>query len=412
MAVTLTTPEDSMNLRCYQQVERFGIELLYPAARYVEALTKPMIRPRPGGPVVPNPIFQNPDGAPRTAGQVLFAGVVGVPWQDVSQPEDWNGDSLTFLSADELASQGRWDVILGDPNAGIAPTDALMVESIDPRPESPHPLLDGVSIVGPTVETNENPINGHEQAVLAQRDDLQFACIYPLEKPVKCNAENSDTCDCNSDEAAKNSPLCSGTQNTVDGTQVYGKAYPAVRELRVLRGVGSNAVVTSACPKQTGAASDSPLNGYQPALAAVARGIGERLAGDCLPSALPIDQCLVLEARQTDACSCDPATGRRDPNHATGAVLANARLDAQDLGYDAANLCLCEIAPLTDDALDRCDPATNGTTGPGYCYLDGNGAGAALLEACPADKKLALRFASAEPLPAPGALTFLSCGGG
>src|SRR5204862_3389618 len=57
LGTVLTLSEDSMNLRCFDQNKRFGIDLLYPVERYIEGLTKASITPRAGGPLVPNPLF-------------------------------------------------------------------------------------------------------------------------------------------------------------------------------------------------------------------------------------------------------------------------------------------------------------------------------------------------------------------
>jgi hypothetical protein len=413
--VILPLYEDSMNMRCFHQAQRFGIDLLYPYQRYVEALTATQIRPRFGGPLVPNPLFApGPDGTPgRSGNQIVFAGIVGVPWQDVATPESLSGPGLTFMSADELAQQGRWDVILGDPANGIPPTDPLMIESIDERPAgAAHPLLDApVASSGET--TNVNPINGHEQTALAIRDALQFACIYPLASPVPCTDANQESCECNADEHQRNSPLCAGGSAAKDGIQAYGKAYPSVRELQVLKGIGQNGVVASACPKQPAVAPyDDPNAGYFPAMTALAGAIAERFAVPCLPRSLPIDQCAVIEARPADGDDCDTA-GRVTPEGYGADVAERVQSQLDSLGYDAQSYDLCQIPPLEGATLDACLTTPDGPTRTrvGFCYLDpAQGLGdPALLAGCAPSMKHAIRLVGE---PRHNAMTFVACDDG
>lgn len=278
----LDLAHDAMNQRCFQQRQRFGIDLLYPVSRYVEALTKRELEPRLGnGTVAPNPLFAGPRGRDH----VLFAGIVGVPWQDVASEDSLlDPRALRFLDASELSAEGRWEVILGDPANGVQPTDPLMIESIDPRPTgSQHPLVEGGAIAGPDETELTNVINGHEQRPDPQiREDLQFACIFPLREPVTCDAENGVNCDCGPEEYVKNSPLCRYPGPDQQGEQLYAKAYPSVRQLEVLRGVGTQGLVASVCPKTVEAASDDssadPDYGYNPAIDAIAAALKQRLS--------------------------------------------------------------------------------------------------------------------------------------
>ncbi|HVK63102.1 MAG TPA: hypothetical protein VM694_01440, partial [Polyangium sp.] len=81
-----TADEDSINLRCWDQKRRFGIDFLYPIDRYTQAFTKHMI-PNRAGELVPNPLFSDLDPSDnltdiRGPAKVLVTGLVGVPWQD------------------------------------------------------------------------------------------------------------------------------------------------------------------------------------------------------------------------------------------------------------------------------------------------------------------------------------------
>jgi hypothetical protein len=276
-STSLTVAEDAPNLRCFHQKQRFGIDLLYPVSRYVDALTAPRIDPRYSGTPIPNPLYFAAGGAQtRTPEQVFVLGILGVPWQDLSTEGSWSSASLDYLPAGGLTAEGRWNVILGDPARNVAPTDPLMIESIDPRPAgTPHPLLGaGVVVVAETsMSSTANVINGHEQvAIPTERSDLQFACIFPLATPVPCTEANSRACDCTANEYARNSPICSFPAANVDGTQTHGKAYPGVRELEMLRGLGDQAVVASICAKKVtadGSPATDPDYGYNPAMRAL-----------------------------------------------------------------------------------------------------------------------------------------------
>ncbi len=98
------------NLRCFDQKRRFGMDLLYPTQRYVDALSKPTV-PNRAGKLVQNPIFAAPAGmAARSRRLVLLTGIVGVPWQDVASEESLTGAGLHYLAASDLEAQGRFQL--------------------------------------------------------------------------------------------------------------------------------------------------------------------------------------------------------------------------------------------------------------------------------------------------------------
>ena len=130
-----TKEEDEVNLRCFNQKRRFGFDLLYPTDRYVAGLSNGEV-PDPADPnkTVPNPLYTPKGDKPaRDKSLVFLAGIVGVPWQDVSTEDSWTGTGLQYLNAQELADGNRWDVILG--STATPPTDPLMIEQVDPRAE-------------------------------------------------------------------------------------------------------------------------------------------------------------------------------------------------------------------------------------------------------------------------------------
>jgi len=130
--------EDQLNLRCYNQKKRFGFDLLYETARYVNGLKNATI-PLQSHPStsVTNPLYDTTgtDKAPRDPSLVFLAGIVGVPWQDVADDASLTGPGLNYLTAKELADKGRWSALLGDATASppLPPSDPFMVESIVAR---------------------------------------------------------------------------------------------------------------------------------------------------------------------------------------------------------------------------------------------------------------------------------------
>jgi hypothetical protein len=252
--------EDSTNLRCYRQVQRFGVNLLYSLDRYVSGLTEPQMRTRAGA-TIANPLF----AGGRDPGLVVLTTIVGVPWQDlVIETEEFDGYEL--MSASELRTYGRFPVILGDYDRGIPPTDPFMIDSIAQRSGS-NPLT-GQAIMPPSAEPNAT-INGHEQNIV-YNDDLQYACTFPLPTPIPCTMANQDGCDCNVAELAYSRPLCTYPNPNADGTQINAKAYPGRRELEVARRMGDKAVLASICPRTLDDRTH-PSYGYVPVMRAIQR---------------------------------------------------------------------------------------------------------------------------------------------
>ncbi|HWP04901.1 MAG TPA: hypothetical protein VNN72_04130 [Polyangiaceae bacterium] len=459
--LTLTLNEDSMNMRCFNQQRRFGINLLYDTGRYVEGLASKTVRPRFGGPEVPNPIYGTgtPGEVPRDSGLVFFAGIVGVPWQDIATEDSIKSpNQLTYLSATEIQTAGRWDLMLGN---GGPPTDPMMIESIDPRPiGAMHPLVPNAAIAPDTATNNPNVINGHEQTALGIRDDLQFACIFKRGTPLMCTDANQDGCDCNSDEAPRNSPLCQGATATANGTQVYAKAYPGTRHLQVLKDFGKNAIVASICPKNpttNGDKATDPNYGYNPAVAAIVDRLKEALTVKCLPRPLTPGRacmegetgadcvedkdvgkvpCAVVEVRpipeDRDCTALCSQPGRVALEGERAKIVPAAKEYLKNTGYcegGACNdYCFCELNQFTNmqdvngngGDLDECKTAGTDPALFGYCYVDPaaeEAAGApqniidgenSLVKDCKSSEKRILRFLG-EGVPAKDGLAFIAC---
>ncbi len=261
--------EDPINLRCYDQKRRFGIDALQPIERYVNALNHRRIENRDGE-LVPNPVYADLEaGMENARGRelVFLVGLVGVPWQNLARPGSMDESDLEYMSAKELRETGRWDVLVGDPENRVPPSDPLMRESIAPRSGM---SFAGVPMAPPTAGPLANPINGHEWHI-DDSDDLQYACIFPLQTPRPLGN------DCVSTPQIELKPLCQNPQTgAYSETQHFAKAFPGTRQLQVLEGFGDNSVVASLCAAS--ARPNFPDLGYHAAFDALVEQLGKRLA--------------------------------------------------------------------------------------------------------------------------------------
>ena len=271
---TLPQADDDLNLRCFHQKERFGFSLLYPIERYVSGFGDGMVLNRQGQ-LVPNPLFHR-DGVDRDRSLFTLAVIGGVPWQDIATTSSLTGDTLEYMTAEELTSKGRWQVILGSPATYAAPSDPFMRESTDER-SGKNPIT-GESVVASTsLDPLANPINGHEQTNQGDRD-LQYACTFPLPEPIVCDDTRFDKgCDCFADDSAYNRPLCNPPGGGPAGTtQYFGKGYPALRELAVAQQLGRRSVLGSICARNTEDEARSDY-GYRPVFGAIGRRVAATL---------------------------------------------------------------------------------------------------------------------------------------
>jgi len=251
---------DPINLRCWDQKRRFGIDFLQPVDRYVRGFTETTVTDR-NGEVVPNPLFVGG----RSNDLVLFAGIVGVPWQDVAfDPKD-------LSKGYKQAHQIDWSLLIGDPATNTPPGDPLMIQSIEPRTGA-NPVT-GEPLDPPDAPPLANPINGHERNI-PLFDDLQYACIYDRPTFKACNASTPD-CECKVPDFDTN-PMCQGPDGSYTNIQRYSKGLPGTRQLAVLRDIGSQAIVASICA-EVAQPADQPTFGYKPAVDAVLRSLRPRL---------------------------------------------------------------------------------------------------------------------------------------
>jgi hypothetical protein len=198
---------------------------------------------------------------------IYLLGIVGVPWQTIRVTHDSAGnpvDPNTLVYPTNAALSALWPVILGDPAASppINPSDPLMIESIYPRTGVTPGT--GEALAPPSAGYLANSVNGHEGAIL-RADDLQHACIFHLDVSHDCT---DSSCDCYNQAAGENNAVCQAGDGSYGSIQFFGKAYPGLRHLSVIKGLGQQAAVASICAKNL---SDDTRRdfGYRPAVDAL-----------------------------------------------------------------------------------------------------------------------------------------------
>ncbi len=413
-----TNAEDQVNLRCWDQKRRFGVNWLYPTQRYVEGLKNQRIIDRTGQ-EVPNPLFANASGTSRDTSLVYLAGIVGVPWQLISDADSQTGAGLRYLTASEMIANGVWPKITHNGTGYDPPQDPHMIESVLPRAGLPDP----------NAGVGADPYNGHEWNI-SSGADLQYACIFPLETPRDCSTVGGSGCDCKNVGQpgwADNNPLCQTAGGTYSVVQNYAKAFPGLRQLEVLRDFGENSIVASICPKNATGDTNDPNYGYSPAVGAIIDRLKEVLNVKCVNRPISVTtnpdtgetetQCAVVEVTSTQggACNCD-ANANRGPVDdklvspvlkQLGALGQCGPSSASGIPCDTTNYCLCEINEASDKFSCENDP--DGTVqGIGWCYIDAEqGIGNAdLVKQCSPQRQL--RFVGTDT-PQPGATVFIAC---
>ena len=371
--------QDSLNLRCYRQKERFGFDLLYPIERYSNALVSPTlsdtrrceaVREAAAGepracPVMGNPLFSGE----RDPSLVIYTAIVGVPWQDIATSESLSGPGLEYLNARELEALDRWQLILGDPGSGEPPEDPLMVQSDSPR-SGVHPLT-GEALAPPdSTDPQANSINGHE--FVTEATDLQYACIFTLQNPRECTGD--DGCDCK--DPPGNRPLCNppggGTAQT---TQYYAKAYPGTRHLEIARALGDTASIASICPKVIDPPQSAPAYGYNPAAEhmydRLAGGLGERCLSEALPHASDgRAECVLWQLRDGD-CDCEVAGFEAVDASAADSVARMIDFECTYRGgRECHAACACQLPQFSGEALRACQTEALASGVDGWCSID------------------------------------------
>lgn len=360
---TWAAKDDPLNLRCFDQKRRFGKDWRFPIERYTEALRSPKIVTR-SGKEVDNPLFA--EG--RTPDMVNVMVLSGTPWQLLTTAESKAKENvMDFLSPSELVKNDVWSTILGDPTLGIAPKDAHMRVSVDPRPGLPLP------------SGTWDPVHGHE-VEWPERDDLQFSCIFDLPEPRSCQ---SGECVCSEGQSAK-LPICRNEEGGYDGIQRRAHAYPSPRLLEFIREMGPQGYLGSVCPRHLRAPTggEDGLHpdvgyGYSDAVLMMSRDISRGGgAASCFVRALPLDEsqrprCHLLEMHEgeIDCASVDRIT--------PPASFAAAMKKLHNRDHRTGPVTVCELPPMSGD---RNDPASDAyqcanelhpkIKEPGYCYID------------------------------------------
>jgi hypothetical protein len=436
---TLSIAEDNPTLRCWDQKRRFGVDMLYPVQRYVDGLREAQIfdlRTIQGdgtSPLVANPLYQDlpyqryqklkgdldqgvidqatfdakvkrlGDAATRapypsrSTDAVFFAGIVGVPWQDIAvDPND-------LTQGYKVATKVDWSLLR--TTNGAPPADPFMREAIEPR-SGTHPIT-GEKLSS----TDANRINGREWD--SGKTDLMYACKLPLKTPKDCAADTTN-CDCGyaSDEvttpeqiaaaaAATHNPLCQKDDNAAFGqTQYWAKAYPGSRFMEVMNRFQAGSIVASICTPNV-ANPDAADFGYRPAVNAIIDRLKSQLTGRCTPRKLAANPdgttpCLIVDAQfDSSLATSDPAAvaeckvctdrpGRKQLDKNLDALL---RRNPDVARFD----CLCEVQQFTGDDLTACSSGSSsvgqGQDKQGWCYVDNSSQGAKdvspLTKACP-----------------------------
>jgi hypothetical protein len=251
------TDPDYGNLRGFHQIQRFGRNFLWSPSRYVDAfkVAKPKLA---DGRTFVNPIFA---GGKRTQDLIIVAGIVGVPEFLVA-----NGDH-----SQKKLGPADWKKIASPI---LSERDPHMIESILPREGLPR------YAGNPSID----PIHGGERTTNGQ--DLQYACIG-----LRSSSEGGDDCKPTSGGPDwSTNPICKS-----ETEQPYFKAYPGLRHLRVLEGLGDSGFVASIC-----------ASSYSPAVKGITDRIRKAVDQQCVRSELEPDttgnvDCMILEALASES---------------------------------------------------------------------------------------------------------------
>jgi len=416
--------EDNLNVRYTDDMKRrYGMNPQFPIQRYIDGLTSLLVSDRNGERLgrhnCRNPIYAatlptdpnaNLCGLPagtRTSDLVFFALIGGVPWQLLAtNPGD---PTQAFKSA---LTEDDWTRIIGrDPSRfDLSGIDPHMIEAIEPRTNISYPT-NGTISCGPSASQDCDKINSREWDTHTSKIglDLQYACTFKLTTKKDCSVPDTIGCDCgpSGGGALPTSPLCDPTNLNI---QTRGKAYPTIRELRVVKAMGNNGVVASICPPPI---DDETADnyGYNPAVRAIVDRLKNALNGECLPQPLTRGPdgkvaCLVLTILQGPSSdqptACNPALGLRQPDPAVlkdfnAKRLAAAEGAAAASGMPVADLSpVCEIVQMVPDTLSPVTyggkPTCDGNGNPGWCYVEGMAAGT-----CSGGSAQAIRFGVAAP---------------
>lgn len=227
--------EEFLNVRFQNMKLRFGVDPQFPLSRYINAFRKQRVPNRDGEHrVTPNAsggsTVSDYLGRP-TCTNPLFAAALPDPDGDLCNlPFGNRGRELVFFSVlgglpKNLGYSSGADITkLVGRNPDVFDEfgkDAHMIQSTEPRTGLPPPSAT-------RGDNGPDPIHGREW--MTNGRDLQYACTFSLDVPRTCTLQEP-SCDC---AGTNNPPLCGSTL----GEQVLAKAYPSIRQLRVVKGAG------------------------------------------------------------------------------------------------------------------------------------------------------------------------------
>jgi hypothetical protein len=440
----LDPADDDLNIRFFHQKMRFGLFAGYPTSRYVRGLTQVTVpdvnhEHDTGGNYIgdqdpqadcTNPLFAATlptdstqelcrlQRGPRQPDLVYYAAIAGVPHQLLqAKPGDPECDAAMQpqnCPQKSVLSASDWTHIMGqDPeHYDFRGADFHMIESTDPRTNNTSGW-ENTSQCPPGSPDNCDSINGREWTT--NKRDLQFSCVFQLTQPKDCTqTKYAQACDCAPGALNSGTQLCQGT------TQLFGKAYPSVREMIIAKAMseqnaqsGGQGIVSSLCPIHvTEQSAGDPLYGYRPAVSAIINRLKNALATQCLPQKLQPNSCgevpcLILVSLTQDAVPGNTALCK-NPGSACmkyGGLAVPTDLDvaskfcdqqeaqwvanggAQSTAPDPLTIPLCQMNQLVQPpagAPAGCAPATGvfDNTGscatspvPGWCYAVGAAAG-------------------------------------
>jgi hypothetical protein len=332
-ATALQPDVDGTNERMLEQTRRFGFNFLWNRQRYVDAFSPGLVRASDGT-MKPNPIYA---GGMRTKDQVVVAGILGVPKSLVTNVD----------GTPKVLGEPEWDKIVSPDHAK---RDPHMIEQIGPR----------AGLAKFTTDRTVDPTHGGER-VIADGNDLQFACIGPR-NPSVANDPAAAAEECQPSGSASRSPLC-GPDVGGKGTQPYFKAYPTLRELRVLHELQLAKVpafVASLCDES-----------YSPAIQGIIAKLQDALTAQCLKSVLDVDvvtgavTCQVVEAFASDrpkgVKSCADLSDGKQGYCTPGAAPCRFEIDSNGVVSDYPPVGADVAAKQLELKISVVDPVTGAT---------------------------------------------------
>lgn len=249
----LAPADDAPNVRAFDMKRRFGVDPLYPIARYVAALSELELPDRASEHPESNAGGERVIGAytqAKSCSNPLFSS--GLPLREGDElcklgpgkrtPQQVILGVVGGIVGDDLTPAVSWTKLLGEhPEVGdTTGIDPHMLASFEPRAG-----LTGADL--PLGDNGADPIHGREWRT--DKKELEFACTFPLDANIDCTASTEGaSCDCPT-AGFGNPPLCTGPEGT---TQTRGWAQPSVRELLVARALGARAVLSSVCSNAGG----------------------------------------------------------------------------------------------------------------------------------------------------------------